>query len=129
MSPKLSQTSLELLPTELLLSIVDNLWASEVRELSLASKRLRNACLPSLFRVVAFQFSHAGFTKIQKLVQSSVRHHIVTITYEIPELLRPCKPLLGLVGYSEYLLGILDFNVFQSRNLHSRLLRRRRRIQ
>lgn len=97
MNLKLSQAKIELLPTELLSMIVDNLQTSDVRELSLVSRGLRAASLRSLFRVVTFKFSQAGFADIMKLVQSPVRHHVITFNYEIPELFRPCKLLLGFV--------------------------------
>jgi hypothetical protein len=54
---EISNTSgLESLPTEILRDIVDLLPLQDIKQLSCASKRLREICLPSLFRRVKFEF-------------------------------------------------------------------------
>jgi hypothetical protein len=53
-------TRLETLPTEILQAIVDHLPVWQIKHLSCASKRLRQACLSTLFRHVKFEFSQAG---------------------------------------------------------------------
>lgn len=81
-------SSLETLPTETLYNIVDLLVPWEIKYLSRASKRLREACLPTLFRCVKFQFSEAGFDGLKELKESAARYHVVSFTYEVPELLK-----------------------------------------
>jgi hypothetical protein len=48
---------LESLPTEILRDMVDLLPLQDIKQLSCASKRLREICLPSLFRRVKFESS------------------------------------------------------------------------
>jgi hypothetical protein len=84
---------LETLPTEISRIIIDFLRPWEVKDLSRASKRLREACLPSLFRRVEFQFSEAGFDGLKSLLKSDARNHIVSFTYAVPELLKAGKYL------------------------------------
>jgi hypothetical protein len=90
-SPKTNR--LETLPTEIFRIILDFLRRSDVKDLSRASKRLREACLPSLFRRVEFQFSEAGFDELKSLLKSDARNHIVSFTYAVPELLKAGKYL------------------------------------
>jgi hypothetical protein len=90
-SPKI--TRLETLPTEIFRIIIDFLTPWVVKDLSRASKRLRESCLPSLFRRVKFQFSEAGFDGLKSLLKSDARNHIVSFTYVVPELLKAGKYL------------------------------------
>ncbi|KFY50997.1 hypothetical protein V495_00022 [Pseudogymnoascus sp. VKM F-4514 (FW-929)] len=96
-SPEL--TRLETLPTEILLAVVDHLPVWEIKDLSRASKRLRQACLSTLFRHVKFEFSQAGVEGLNDLLKSNVCGHIASFTYGITELLNP---------------EILDFSRFRS---------------
>jgi hypothetical protein len=90
-SPKTNR--LETLPTEIFRIIIDLLTPWNVKDLSRVSKRLRESCLPSLFRRVEFQFSEAGFDGLKSLLKSDVRNHIVSFTYVVPELLKAGKYL------------------------------------
>jgi hypothetical protein len=82
---------LETLPTEILRDIVDHLSFRDVEPLSLASRRLREVCLPSLFRRVKFEFSEVGFERLETIIGSDVRHHVVSFKYVVPELLKDGK--------------------------------------
>jgi hypothetical protein len=90
-SPK--TTRLETLPIEISRIIIDLLLPWHVKDLSRASKRLREACLPSLVRRVEFQFSEAGFDGLKSLLTSDARHHVVSFTYVVPDLLKAGKYL------------------------------------
>ena len=82
-------TRLEMLPTEILHAVVNYLPLWEIKYLSCASKRLRQACLSILFRHVKFEFSKAGIEGLKDLLRSNVCGHIASFTYEITELLKP----------------------------------------
>ena len=49
--------------------------------------------MASLFHQVEFQFSEAGFDELKSLLKSDVRHHVVSFTYVVPELLKTGKDL------------------------------------
>jgi hypothetical protein len=88
------ESHLELLPTEIIREVVNNLCTWDITELSCVSRKLRKVCLPSLFRRVKFEFSQSGFDKLQSLLKSDARHHVVSFTYDAPELLKPGKRCL-----------------------------------
>ncbi|KFY98160.1 hypothetical protein V498_01626 [Pseudogymnoascus sp. VKM F-4517 (FW-2822)] len=92
-------TRLETLPTEILYSVIDHLPVRQIKNLSCASKRLRQACLSTLFRHVKFEFSPAGIEGLNDLLKSNICGSIASFTYEITELLKP---------------EILDFDRFRS---------------
>jgi hypothetical protein len=71
--------------------IIDLLLPWEVKKLCRANKRLREACLPPLFRRVEFKFSEAGFNELKTLMKSDARYHVVSFTYVVPELLKAGK--------------------------------------
>ncbi|OBT93141.1 hypothetical protein VE01_09224 [Pseudogymnoascus verrucosus] len=81
-------THLETLPTEIFHAVVDHLPVWEIKDLSRASKRLRQACLSTLFRHVKFEFSQAGIEGLNDLLKSNVCGYITSFTYEITELLK-----------------------------------------
>lgn len=85
-SPNL--TPFEKLPTEILQAVAGLLPLWKVRDLSCASKRVRQACLPSLFRCVKFEFSQAGIEGLEGLLKSDARRHVASFTYAVPELLK-----------------------------------------
>jgi hypothetical protein len=89
---------LESLPTEILRDIVDLLPLQDIKQLSCASKRLREICLPPLFRRVNVEFSQAGFENLSDILKSDVRYHVVSFTYIAPDLLRTGKYLLRYDG-------------------------------
>jgi hypothetical protein len=63
----------------------------------MCQQRLREVCLSSLFRNVRFSFSKGGFDELKSLLKSDVRHHVVSFTYDIPELLKTGNYLLWKV--------------------------------
>jgi hypothetical protein len=97
-------TRLETLPTEILLAVVDHLPVWEIKDLSRASKRHRQACLSTLFRHVKFEFSQAGVEGLNDLLKSNVCGHIASFTYEITELLNPGTYLQCLAEFTLILL-------------------------
>mgnify|MGYP001582933884 CR=1 FL=1 len=90
-------TRLETLPTEILHAVVDYLPLWEIKDLSCASKRLRQASLSILFRQLEFEFSQAGIEGLKDLLKSNVCRHIASFTYEFTELLKTGTYLLSLV--------------------------------
>jgi hypothetical protein len=86
-------TLLELLPNEILYMVVQLLCMYDVGHLAFTSNRLREVCIPYLFRNVRFSFSSSGFGELRRLLLSDVRQNVVSFTYVIPELLRPGKSL------------------------------------
>lgn len=90
----------ETLTAEPLHLIIDLLSLSDIKQLSSVNTRLREACLPFLFRHIKFQFSKIGFDDLRSLSNSDARHHVISFTYIVPELLNPGKHsprCLGLV--------------------------------
>jgi hypothetical protein len=99
MNLRSQNTHFETLTAEALYVVIDLLSLSEIKQLSCTNTRLREACLPFLFRYVKFQFSEAGFDDLRSLL-SDARQHVVSFTYIVPELLNPGKHssrYLGLV--------------------------------
>ena len=90
-SPKSNR--LETLPTEISRIIINLLSPWDVKNLSRASKRLREVCLPSLFRCVEFQFSEAGFNGLKSLLKSDTRYYVISFNYAVLELLKTGKYL------------------------------------
>lgn len=80
---------MELLPTEILFGIVKCLDKRETKKLSVASKRMRDVCLPFLFRKASLEFSNEGFDLLESLLKSNLHRHIVSFEYVIPKLLKP----------------------------------------
>jgi hypothetical protein len=93
-------TRLETLPTEILLAVVNHLPVWEIKYLSRASKRLRQACLSTLFRHVKFEFSQAGIEGLNDLLKSNFCGHIASFTYEITELLKTGMYLQSLAEFT-----------------------------
>ena len=108
---------LESLPTEILRAIIDHLPLKDVEQLSCVSKRLREVCLPSLFRRVKFEFSQAGFEQLESIVESDVRYHVVSFTYIVSDLLRNGKHLLCYDERGLTLYRNTRFRPFQVRDL------------
>ncbi|KAK8142117.1 hypothetical protein G3M48_009321 [Beauveria asiatica] len=82
-------TRLERLPTEIIHAVVEFLEPWSIKKLSYTSKRLRQACLPTIFRRVKFEFSLAGIEGMKGLLKSNVRSYVTSFSYEVPELLKP----------------------------------------
>jgi hypothetical protein len=93
-------THFETLTAEALFVVIGLLPLWEIKQLSCTSTRLREACLPFLFRHVKFRFSKSGFDDLRSLIDSEARQHVISFTYIVPELLNPGKHssrCLGLV--------------------------------
>lgn len=89
MAEAFHSNGLELLPTEILYGIVKCLDNRAIKRLSCISRRMRDVCLPSLFRKVSIEYSHVGFDVLENLLQSHLHQYIVTFQYVVPELLKP----------------------------------------
>lgn len=85
---------MELLPTEILFGIV-NLDNRETKKLSRASRRIRDVCLPFLFRKVSIEFSNEAFDLLESLLKLNFHRYIVSLEYVVPKLLKPGKSLPG----------------------------------
>jgi hypothetical protein len=57
-------------------------------------------CIPSIFQFVRFEFSRSGLRELRDLSNSEIRHHVVSFTYVVPELLRPGKRAFYMPGDS-----------------------------
>ena len=68
MAETFHSNGLELLPTEILYGIVKRLDSRAIKKLSCISRRMRDVCLPSLFRRVSIEFSNAGFDVLENLL-------------------------------------------------------------
>ena len=101
-SPELSR--LETLPTEILHAVVGLLPVWKIKSLSCASKQLRQACLPIIFRRVKFKFSLSGMEELRAFLKSEVCGHVVSFTYEITELLKPGTHVHSLAGFTLMLI-------------------------
>jgi hypothetical protein len=88
------------LPPDILHGVVDLLRLQEIKDMSCDSTRMREACLPSLFRRVKFEFSEAGLRELRGILKLDVRCHVVSFTYAVPDLFVPGKcPLQHLSLY------------------------------
>lgn len=83
----------DLLPTEILNVIVGNLVGEDVLQLSCTSQQLRAICSLRLFRKVRFPYSIRGLDSLRQFLECDASQHVVSLTYVIPELLPPCKPI------------------------------------
>ncbi|KFY67993.1 hypothetical protein V497_00095, partial [Pseudogymnoascus sp. VKM F-4516 (FW-969)] len=108
-------TRLETLPTEILYAVIDHLTVWQIKNLSCASKRLRQACLSTLFRHVKFEFSQAGIEGLNDLLKSNICGSIASFTYEITELLKP-----EILNFDRFRSDILtpDDHVEQAKDLY-----------
>ena len=121
--PELSNANcLETLPTEILRTVIDLLTPWDIKRLSCTSNQLREVCLPSLFRRVHFEFSQDSFEELKSFLQSDVRHHVISFTYKVPELLKPGKNLLrgNALALIEPLFRNTRFRSFQVRHFNPR---------
>ena len=122
------KSDFDTLPTEVLRAIID-LLPGETKPLSRASKRLREVCLPSLFRHVKFHFSRVDFAKLESLSVSDVRYHVLCFTNVVPELLKRGKYPHQWVAFVLMLPGNSSrnpyFQSFQVRFPHPRQVRRK----
>ncbi|KAJ4146815.1 hypothetical protein LMH87_001374 [Akanthomyces muscarius] len=84
---------LEILPAEILLSVVQYLHVNEVKQLYGTSKRLREVCRPSLFAHVGFEFAQDEAQKLERLLVSSICKHVVLFTCRVKKRLRPVYEL------------------------------------
>lgn len=91
-------TRLERLPTEIVHAVVGFLKPWDVKKLSYTSKRLRQACLPTIFRRVEFEFSLHGIGELKDLLKSDVRSHVRSFSYELTGLLKPGEFVHPLPG-------------------------------
>lgn len=94
-------------------TVINLLPLSAIKDLSCASKRLRDACLPTLFRQVKFEFSEAGLGELSSILKSDVHCHVVSFTYAVPDLFVQGKcPYINQVCTNGNRIGIQDFNRF-----------------
>jgi hypothetical protein len=82
---------LQSLPAEIMHLILTSLNSCEIKAFSLVNRRLRDVCLPSLFYRVRFNFSKAGLDGLQQLGNSTVRLHVKSLRYTVPQLINPGK--------------------------------------
>lgn len=106
---------LDLLPIELLDMILDFL-RGDVESLSRTCKTLRAVSSRVLFANVKFEFSESGLEGMERPAKSDVRHHVISFTYEVPDILDPGKLMvLKYPGCPIVLMGpdIRDLDAFK----------------
>ncbi|KAJ5490780.1 hypothetical protein N7539_002347 [Penicillium diatomitis] len=105
------KSHLDRLDGKLLSRIMDHLHISDIESLSCTNKRLRDAAVPILFRAVRFEFSTSSLKALESLANSDIRHHVRSLAYAAPEILRTeildfdcfASELLTLDDYSEWI--------------------------
>jgi hypothetical protein len=80
--------SLDCLPIEVVQLVIHHLSSWETKELSRVNRRLRSICIPLIFRSVRFEFSRNSLRDLKELFTSNLRHHVISFTYVVPELLK-----------------------------------------
>lgn len=110
---------LDLLHSGLLSRIVGFLQLSDIEALSCVNKRVRESCLPVLFRAVRFEFSKTALNGLIRLSDSNVRQHIVSLTYVAPEILKTGMSTFSMFSYGRTNIRseILDLECFRSKLL------------
>lgn len=86
-----SKPHLDLLHSSILYRVAIYLGPWDIEELSCVNKRLRAASLSVLFRAVKFEFSKTGLNGLERISDSDIRQHVVSLTYVAPEILKPGK--------------------------------------
>lgn len=84
---------LQMLPTEIFFGVAKYLDKRNLKKLSCVNRRVRDACLPFLFRKVSIEFSNAGFDLLESLLKSHLHRYIASFQYIVPELLKPGENL------------------------------------
>lgn len=74
---------------EIIIHILQLLPSWQRKQLSGISRRIRVKCLLSVFQFVRFKFSRSGLRELRNLADLEIRHHVVSFTYVVPELLKP----------------------------------------
>lgn len=77
-------------------AILERLSFSQIKPLSRVSKQIREACLPFLFHEVQCRFSKHSFDNLASLLNSSLRHHVVSFTYIVPGIIGPGRDPIQL---------------------------------
>jgi hypothetical protein len=63
----------------------------DIEALSCTNKRLREVSIPLLFQAVRFEFSKSSLNGLQRLSNSDIRQHVLSLTYVAPEILKSGK--------------------------------------
>ncbi|KAL3449655.1 hypothetical protein BJX65DRAFT_306178 [Aspergillus insuetus] len=77
------------LPFELL-DMIGNLLKDDydaLKMLSCATRNLRAACVPHLFRTLRITFSASGFTRLEEVSNSVFAQYVTAVRYKVPELI------------------------------------------
>ena len=83
-----SKVQLDLLDVTVLMRIMRHLQTGDIESLSCTNKRLRDVSVPILFRAVRFEFSTSSLKALKSLSNSNIRHHVRSLTYAAPGILR-----------------------------------------
>ena len=85
----------------------------------LSSRRVRDACLPSLFRKLSIEFSNKRFYLFESILESNLQY-IASFEYVAPMLLRPGKCPERIIRETTWsLIWNTRWNVFKSTNSNS----------
>ena len=83
--------NMELLPSEIIFGIVKYLDNREVKQLSRSSRRMRDVCLPSLFRKLSVKFSNKGLSLLESILKSNLDRYILSFESVALMILKPSK--------------------------------------
>lgn len=76
------------LPVEIILLIGRFLSRCELKHVSHVNKSMRIIHVPAIFQSVRVEFSHKSLQRLQALAASELCHHVSSLTYVVPELLK-----------------------------------------
>lgn len=76
------------LPVEIIILIARSLSLGEIKQLSQVNKLMRVVCAPLIFQSIRLEFSHKSLQRLEALALSELHHHVLSLTYVVPELLK-----------------------------------------
>jgi hypothetical protein len=100
----LMDSIIDRLPVEIILLITHFLSLCEVKQLSQVNKLMRVVCAPPIFQSIRLEFSYQSLQKLEALAVSELRHHVLSVTYVVPELLKE-GALLMIDGHGSTNIG------------------------
>lgn len=80
---------LDSFPSPILHVILNQVSFHQLKFLSYVNRRLREVCVPYLFREVKCRFSSQSFDNLRSLTSSKLCHYVVSFTYTAPGIIEP----------------------------------------
>lgn len=76
------------LPLEIIILIARSLSLDDTKHLSQVNRLMRVVCAPLIFQSARVEFSYQSLQRLEALALSEIRHHVSSLTYVVPELLK-----------------------------------------